>query len=709
MDKISFRYLELIETITLYNKKYYVDDDPIASDAEYDSLFRELLQIEHQYPNLLLDYSPSQRVGFKPLTEFQTISHVKPMLSLSNIFNTEDLADFHEKQLKVLDSNEIEYFCEPKIDGIAVSLYYKDGLLKQALTRGDGITGENITQNIKTINCIPLKLSGSNFPDEFDIRGEVFIDLLDFKKLNHDAQRVGGKVFANPRNAAAGSLRQLDSSITASRPLKFFAHGLGHSSKSFPSSLEKVFELIQQAGIPVNPLNKLCNSIYDCEDYYKDILSKRDKLNYEIDGVVIKLNSLRHQETLGEISRSPRWATAYKFPSEEARTTLEAIEFQIGRTGTLTPVARLKPVSIGGVTVSNSTLHNFDEIKRLDPRIGDDVLVKRAGDVIPKVVKVFPAKKRQHEVVPPKICPCKLKMPVKQTHSTVWEIHNKKLKKKIKTLYSKYEAEEYFHHHNGDDLVVVNKTEALSSFKCTGGMHCPERLKGKLIHFVSRRALDIEGLGNEIIKLFVEKRLVEGFADIFLLDLHEETIKTFDGFGHKSFQNLMTAINNSKNISFERLLYGLGIDEVGEATAKALAKKFNNADELLRASYNELTRIDDIGPKVASNIMDYFEHDDQRKEFIKLIGLLNITFPNFVKDASLDGKTFVITGSFKNYGRTELQNILEQKGAKVSASVSKKTTAVLAGIKAGSKLSKAEALGITVYNEDDIASLINDA
>jgi DNA ligase (NAD+) len=709
MDKISSRYLELVETITLYNKKYYVDDDPIASDGEYDSLFNELLQIEHKYPSLLLDYSPSQRVGFKPLKEFDTRAHVKPMLSLSNIFNTENLVDFHQKQLKVIDSNEIEYFCEPKIDGIAVSLYYESGLLKQALTRGDGITGENITQNIKTINCIPLKLSGSNFPDKFDIRGEVFIDILDFFKLNKDAQRYGGKVFANPRNAAAGSLRQLDSTITASRPLKFFAHGIGHSSESFPSTLKKAFELIKQAGIPVNPLNKLCKSIHECEGYYKDILAKRDKLNYEIDGVVIKLNSLIHQEALGEISRSPRWATAYKFPSEEARTKLEAIEFQVGRTGSLTPVARLKPVIIGGVTVSNSTLHNFDEIKRLDPRIGDDVLVKRAGDVIPKVVKVFPAQKRQPEVVPPKICPCKLKMPVKQSHSTTWEIHNKKLKKKIRTFYSKYEAEEYFRRHNEDNLEVLNKTEALSSYKCTGGMQCPERLKGKLIHFVSRRALDIEGLGNEIIKLFIDKKLLEGFADIFLLSLHEETIKTLDGFGEKSFKNLMSAVNNSKNISFERLLYGMGIDEVGEATAKALAKKFNNPSELLSASYDALIGIDDIGPKVASNIIDYFGDNEQREEFIKLIGLLNISFSTFKKDNSLDGKTFVITGSFEKYGRTELQNILEQKGAKVSSSVSKKTTAVIAGIKAGSKLSKAEALGITVYNEEDVVSLLNDA
>ena len=708
MNKNSSRYFELVEMITLYNKKYYVDDDPIASDAEYDSLFRELLQFEEDHPDLLVDHSPSQRVGFHPLKEFKSKAHSKPMLSLSNIFNQEDLTDFHERQLKALEAKNITYFCEPKIDGIAVSLLYEKGILTHGLTRGDGFSGEDITQNIKTINTIPLKLIGQNFPDQFEVRGEVFIDINDFEKLNSEAKKTGDKVFANPRNAAAGSLRQLDSKITSSRPLKFFAHGIGIHSQGLPQNLEKVFEYIQGLGIPTNPLNQLCNSINDCQSYYEDILNRREKLNYEIDGVVIKLNSFAEQEALGEISRSPRWATAYKFPSEEARTTLESIEYQVGRTGTLTPVARLKPVSIGGVTVSNSTLHNFDEIERLDPRVGDDVLIKRAGDVIPKVVKVFPAKSRQHKITPPETCPCKLEMPIQQSVSLIWEIYDQEQQKRIKTFLSKYEANEFLDKNKESSFEIIEKSEPLSSYKCTGNRNCPERLRGKLIHFVSRRAFDIEGMGNEIVKLFIEKGLLENFNDIFNLSSHSETIKEFDGFGTKSCDKLIQAIEVAKNISFERLLYALGIDEVGEATSKALARAFEYPEALASASFKSLIEIEDIGPKVASNILDYFADDFQKNEFLNLGSILNITFPKSVTNHALSGQIFVITGSFESYGRDEIKALLEQRGAKVSSSISKKTNVLLVGANPGSKLAKAEALGVTVYNEKDLAKLLSD-
>jgi DNA ligase (NAD+) len=630
------------------------------------------------------------------------------MLSLSNIFNQEDLTDFHERQLKALEANNITYFCEPKIDGIAVSLLYEKGILSHGLTRGDGFSGEDITQNIKTINTIPLKLIGENFPDQFEVRGEVFIEINDFEKLNSEAKKTGDKVFANPRNAAAGSLRQLDSKITSSRPLKFFAHGIGIHSQGLPQNLEKVFEYMQGLGIPTNPLNQLCNSINECQSYYEDILNRRENLNYEIDGVVIKLNSFAEQEALGEISRSPRWATAYKFPSEEARTTLESIEYQVGRTGTLTPVARLKSVSIGGVMVSNSTLHNFDEIERLDPRVGDDVLIKRAGDVIPKVVKVFPAKSRQHKITLPKTCPCRLRMPIQQSVSLVWEIYDQDQQKRIKAFLSKYEANEFLDKNKGSSLEIIEKSEPLSSYKCTGDRSCPERLRCKLIHFVSRRAFDIEGMGNEIVKLFIEKGLLEKFTDIFNLTTHSETIKEFDGFGTKSCHKLIQAIEVAKNISFERLLYALGIDEVGEATSKALARAFENPEALASASFKSLIEIEDIGPKVASNILDYFDDGFQKNEFLNLGRILNITFPKSVTNDVLSGQTFVITGSFESYGRDEIKTLLEQRGAKVSSSISKKTNALLVGSNPGSKLAKAEALGVSVYNENDLATLLSD-
>ncbi|MEK9650330.1 MAG: NAD-dependent DNA ligase LigA [Gammaproteobacteria bacterium] len=706
MDKNSSRYLELVETITLYNKKYYVDDDPIASDAEYDSLFQELLKLEQNNPGLIVEHSPTQRIGFQPLREFKTKPHEKPMLSLSNIFSNNDLVDFHARNFKALQTKDITYYCEPKIDGIAVSLLYKNGILVHALTRGDGFTGEDITQNIKTIKSIPLKLFGQQFPVHIEVRGEVYIDSKDFEELNSKTVTNGGKGFANPRNAAAGSLRQLDSNITRSRPLKFFAHGIGQHTQQLPRTLEEVFKFLQSSGIPTNPLNKLCKSIDSCQHYYEEILTKRENLDYEIDGVVIKLNSFPQQTLVGEISRSPRWATAYKFPAEEARTTIEFVEYQIGRTGTLTPVARLKPVSVGGVIVSNSTLHNFDEIARLDPRVGDDVLIKRAGDVIPKVIKVFPATNRQNKITPPKTCPCDLKVPVKQTESISWQIYDNTQQKKIKTFHSRFEAHNFLEENNDKTYACIEKKQPLSSYKCSGEEQCPERLRGKLIHFVSRRAFDIEGLGNEIVKLFVEKHLLRSFGDIFELKKHAEIIISFDGFGEKSCSKLLKAIEDSKNISFERFLYSLGIDDVGEATAKALAKRFTDPNALINATFRSLIEIEDIGPKVASNILDYFADDSQRNEFIKLLNLLNITFLKPISDNSFSSKTFVITGTFERYGRDEIQTLLEQKGARVSSSVSKNTSAVIVGTKPGSKLSRAQELGLKIYNEQDLDKLL---
>ena len=664
------RVLELHSLINFHSHKYHSLDTPEIEDHEYDALFQELLQLEDRFPELLYDFSPSQRVGSKPLDGFKKIEHLIPMLSLENAFNQQDMEDFNKRILeRLLIEADVNFSCEPKLDGIAVNLLYKNGRLDLASTRGDGKIGEDITHNIRTINSIPLSLidSNSKLPTVIEIRGEVFIEKKDFDLANKKAIKAGEKTFANPRNAAAGSLRQLDPSIAASRPLKFYAHGMGFIEEGdfkLPDSQSEMLKQYKSWGLPTNPYNDVAANLEACEEYYLKISNERDILPYEIDGIVFKVNNLAKQLSLGQVSRAPRWAIARKFPAEVGTTLVKKISFQVGRVGGITPVAEFSPVNIGGVTVSHASIHNFDEINRLDVREGDTVDIKRAGDVIPQIISVNLDKRKKGflKVSLPKRCPsCK------------------------------------------NDLVRI---EGEAILRCTAGLDCPAQRIGSLIHFVSRNALNIDGLGERIIELLVDKKLVLNFADLFRLDIKD--IINLEGFGEKSATNLIKSIQASKDTNLSRFIYSLGIREVGEATAMNLALNFNNISKFLAADEQDFLEINDIGP-VASNYIKEFLASDENINLVKdLIALgVNPKEMEVKNDNPFSSKSIVITGSFNNIARSQLKEELIRVGARVSSSVSSKTEYLIAGEKPGSKLKKATDLQITILDEEEALKLLN--
>ena len=669
--KIKERVIELHKLINFHSYNYHSLDSPSIEDHEYDALFNELLNLEAEYPSYKYSYSPSQRVGSEPLEGFVKVEHLAPMLSLDNAFNSDDMHDFNKRILDRLTGKEaISYSCEPKLDGIAVNLLYKNGYIEKATTRGDGKVGEDITHNVKTINSIPLSLMNdeSELPNLIEIRGEVFIEKDDFDSNNKKAAKLGQKTFANPRNAAAGSLRQLDPTVAASRPLKFFAHGVGFIDKGnfeLPESQSDTLSLYKAWGLPTNPLSDVVSNIEECEDYFEKVSNQRQKLPYEIDGVVFKVNDLKDQITLGQVSRAPRWAIARKFPAEVGTTFVKKISFQVGRVGSITPVAEFEPVNIGGVIVSHASIHNFDEIERLDVREGDTVRVKRAGDVIPQIISVDIGKRKKTstEVQPPDSCP------------------------------------------SCDGKLIKPDGEAI--LRCTAGLSCPAQKCESLIHFVSRNALNIDGLGERIIDLLVERGLVSNFADLF--KLKKDDILKLDGFRDKSATNLLDSINAAKDTTLARFIYSLGIREVGEATALNLALNFNNIAAFLVATEEDLLEINDIGPVASKFILEFLS----KKENIKLVNdLLHLgVSPEDIKiedNHPFSSKSIVITGSFTNIARSQLKEELIRVGARVTSSVSAKTDFLVSGEKPGSKLKKATDLGIKILEEEEALKLLQD-
>jgi len=665
-QKIQKQAADLRKQINYHNYRYYVLDDPEVPDAEYDRLFRELQAMEEKYPALIAPDSPTQRVGAKPLSAFGEVKHVIPMLSLGNAFSEEEVEAFGKRISDRLRIDNIQFVAEPKLDGLAISLLYENGILVRAATRGDGVTGEDVTQNVRTIHAVPLRMVGKHFPDVLEVRGEVYMPKAGFEELNKRQAANNEKVFANPRNAAAGSLRQLDSRITATRPLSIFCYGVGQvAGGELPDHHSAILRSLKGWGFPVCPEIKTVKGLGQCLDYYQRINDLRNGLPYEIDGVVYKVDSLDQQEELGFVSRAPRWAIAHKFPAQEAVTKLLAIDVQVGRTGALTPVARLEPVEVGGVTVTNATLHNQDEIERMDVRVGDTVVIYRAGDVIPKVDSVIlarrPEKTRKFSM--PKHCPvC------------------------------------------GSDVVRVEDEAVM---RCSGGLFCPAQRKEAIKHFASRRAMDIEGLGDKLVDQLVETGLVDDVADLFVLKLEE--VASLERMAEKSAENLLNALAKSKNTTLPRFIYALGIREVGEATALNLANYFGNFNVLMKADEEKLMSVPDVGPVVASNIVTFF-HQSHNLEVIKKLSKAGVKWPDIeVKDTHdlpLVGKTAVLTGTLSSMTRDQAKEKLQSLGAKTAGSVSKKTDLVIAGDAAGSKLEKARALNIDVLDEKAFIKLL---
>ena len=664
---IASRKDELCGLINKFNYQYHTIDNPEVSDSEYDRLFRELKQIENNYPALLTLDSPTQRVGGQVLDKFSQVSHSLPMLSLDNMFNEADLKAFDKRVKDWLNSeNTPTYVAEPKLDGLAISLRYEQGILVQAATRGDGSVGEDVTVNTRTISSIPLKLIGSGIPEVIEIRGEIFIPKLGFESLNKQQIADGKKPFVNPRNAAAGSLRQLDSRITANRPLEIYCYGLGEIKglAEMPESHSAAMSMIEKWGCRISPELQKVSSIKACEAYIKQIGERRDTLAYDIDGVVFKVDDLYLQQRLGFVSRAPRWAIAHKFPAQQEMTTVEGIEIQVGRTGALTPVARLNPVFVGGVTVSNATLHNQDEIDRKDIRISDTVIVRRAGDVIPEVVQVV-LSKRQEQSKPfilPNRCPI-----------------------------CDSEAE---------------RLEGEVILRCTGGLYCPAQRKEAIKHFVSRKAIDVDGLGDKIIEQLVDKGLVDDPADLFTLKIGQ--LSTLERMGDKSAENIINAIDLAKKTKFSSFLYSLGIREVGETTARSLAKHFLTLDALKEADEEVLIGIEDVGPIVAHSIVTFF-HQPHNQEVIERLLMAGLEWPKEQQQLTntvLSGKIVVLTGTLEELSRSEAKEKLLALGAKVAGSVSKNTDYVVAGRDAGSKLTKAEGLGVKVVDESTLIEWI---
>lgn len=665
-DKAKKEILRLREQINEHNYRYHVLDNPLISDAEYDQLFKQLKSLESEHADLVTFDSPTQRVGAAPLKAFSEVQHAIPMLSLDNAFDDQDIFDFDKRIHDRLKSDTpIEYCCEPKLDGLAISLRYKDGLLIQAATRGDGAVGEDVTENIKTIKMVPLRLRGDKVPHIIEVRGEVFISKAGFEKLNQQAAQNNEKIFANPRNAAAGSVRQLDSKITASRPLEIIFYGVGVIEGIQPPDTHyEMMKLLTTLGLRTNSLAEVVKGAEACIAYYRKLASLRDDLPFEIDGVVCKVNSFSLQEKLGFISRAPRWAIAHKFPAEEVNTIIESVEFQVGRTGALTPVARLKPVHVHGVTVSNATLHNMDEIQRKDIHIGDTVIVRRAGDVIPEVVGVIQARrpKDARKITLPKNCP--------DCHSSIEQLEG----------------------------------EAVA--RCTGGLFCSSQRKEMIKHFASRRAINIEGLGDKLIEQLVDKKIISSVADIYLLT--REQLENLERMGEKSAQNLLDEIEKSKLTTFARFLYALGIREVGEATSKQLAIHFKTLAALKSATAEDLQSVSDIGPIVAAHIVHFFNEPHNLTVLNKLIEAgVHWQKVEEGKSLPLAGKTFVITGTLTSLSRDEAKDILEKLGAKVAGSVSSKTSYVVVGADPGSKYDKAKELGVTILDENAFQKLLN--
>ena len=714
MSALKKKYLSIQERIRSHDYKYYILDEPLISDYEYDELFTELKEIEAEHPEWITPESPSQRVGIKPKGDFATFKHFQQMLSLANAFNEEDLRNFHDRILKNLDTNNhIDYFCEPKMDGAAVSLIYEKGILSRGVTRGDGTLGEDITSNIRTIRSIPLALkeSKNSFPNLLEVRGEIFIKKPDFDALNLNAKKNNEKVFANPRNAAAGSLRQLDPAITSSRPLAFFAHGIGSCQGIEFSNLQEIFSVFSSWGLPVNNLNELVGSIDECLEYFKRIETSRENIPFEIDGVVFKVNELSLQKQLGEIARSPRWAIAHKFPAEEVYTEIENIDFQIGRTGILTPVAKLKTVNVGGVNVSNCTLHNLDELKRLDPRVGDGAIIKRAGDVIPKMVQVIPKKiNRASPIQAPKKCPsCQSETVF--NYQSEWTVLNTSHSKPIKKFSSNYEAQKFIEDNKPLDLSITEERLETPFIKCSGGNSCPEIFQGKFTHFVSRKAMDIDGLGQEILYTLINKKFIKDFADIYSLKDHREKLEKLERFGEKSVDNLLKSIDHSASVELYKLIFSLGIEEVGETTARNLANVFGNIEALQQSTFEDLISVSDIGPRVAAKIVDYFCNIENIASVENLLPCLSIINPNIKtpeQDMKFFGLQIAITGKISSMSRDEVKNLLLSEGAKVTSSISKKTNYLIAGENAGSKLEKAKNLGVKIIDDADIGTFIDD-
>lgn len=665
---IAHQIEQLRAELREHNYRYYVLDNPSVPDAEYDRLFRQLQQLEREHPELITADSPTQRVGDRPLDEFAEVQHRVPMLSLDNVFNEEELIAFDRRVRERLETeDEIEYVCEPKLDGLAVSVRYEHGVLVQGATRGDGQTGEDITQNIRTIHSLPLKLHGSGYPATLEVRGEVFMPKAGFDEMNRRAAEKGEKVFVNPRNAAAGSLRQLDPRMTAQRPLDMYVYGIGHVEGGVLTDTHfGNLQLLKQWGLRINPETRLAVGAKALQQYHDEMLARRNALAYEIDGIVYKVNAIKLQKELGFVSRAPRWATAHKFPAQEEMTRLLDVEFQVGRTGAITPVARLEPVFVGGVTVSNATLHNMDEVARMDVRVGDTVIIHRAGDVIPKVAKVVLEKRPAHA------------QPVQlPTHCPVC----------------------------GSDII---KPEGEAVARCSGGLYCPAQVKEAIKHFASRKAMDVEGLGDKLVEQLVDLGLIAHVSDLYKLTVDQ--VAAMERMGQKSAQNLIDALEKSKHTTLPRFLFALGIREVGEATALTLAQHFGTLENIRNASEEQLQEAPDIGPVVASRIVAFFQQP-HNLDIIRALQAAGVHWteqePTARETGALSGKTYVLTGTLTKLTRDEAKDYLQQLGAKVAGSVSKNTDAVVAGEKAGSKLAKAESLGVAIIDEDSFIQLLN--
>lgn len=689
-DELEKEYRKLVDTLNSYSKAYYVDDNPVVPDAEYDRLYRQLELIEQSNPAIIADDSPTKRVGGATLSEFEQVTHRVPLMSMGDIFNNAELIDFDARMSSASGQSVVEYCAEPKLDGLAVSLIYKKGKLVQAATRGDGKVGENVTSNVMTIKAIPLKLTGDKVPDYIDVRGEVIMTRSGFNQWNERARATGGKVFANPRNAAAGSLRQLDPKVTAKRPLAFFAYYVGEcEGYDLPRDQYHRLLALKELGFPVNPNIQCVKGLNGLKNFYEDILSRRETLNYDIDGVVLKINSLDIQNEMGFTAKNPRWAIAYKFPPEEMMTKLLDVEFQVGRTGAITPVAKLTPVYVGGATVSSATLHNADEIERLGLKIGDMVIVRRAGDVIPQVSGVVKEKRdgTEKDIVFPKYCP--------------------------------------------ECGSLIEKVEGEAVARCTGGLVCSAQLRQSIIHFVSRDAMDIEGFGDRIIEQLVATKKISSVADLYTLSENDLATTILDNgsedrkvrfLGHVVAKKLIAAIDKSRVTPLNRFIYALGIREVGSSTARTLASNFKTIDDLIKASYSKLLNLPDVGPVVARHIADFFAE----KHNLEIIDRLVKRDDGFLFSAGIEltalpqqselnadnqpflGKTFVITGTLDSMDRNEAKAKLLSLGAKVSGSVSKKTFAVVCGSDPGSKLTKATELNVRVIYEEEFLQLLKE-
>lgn len=659
------RARELRQELAHHNYRYYVLDSPEVSDAQYDRLMRELQELEGQFPQLVTSDSPTQRVGGEAAEKFEKVVHRAPMLSLANVFNDEEFSDFHERIIKLSGESEVTYVCEPKLDGLAITLRYENGVFIQGATRGDGTTGEDVTANLRTVRSLPLQLlpqGGVKVPPVLEVRGEVFIRKADFKKLNEQREAEGEPLFVNPRNTAAGSLRQLDPKMTAARPLAIYLYEYvpTEGAPTFKTHADKL-EYLKTLGLPMNRYERV-QGLDGVRKEYQESIKRRHGLPFEVDGMVVKVDNEDLRLRLGQVSKSPRWAVAYKFPPEEESTLVESIDVQVGRTGALTPVANLKPVKVGGVTVSRATLHNEDELRRKDVRKGDTVFVRRAGDVIPEIVSVVlskrPADSKSYEF--PKHCPVCGAMTAKDEEGAI--------------------------------------------IRCTGAS-CPAQLVEKIRHFASRTAMDIDGMGDKLASQLVSSGLVKMFADLYALT--QEKLLSLERMGEKSAENLLAAIERSKQTTQRRFLYALGIRHVGEATAKALAEAFPDVRQLYTASIDDITRVKDVGPTMAHVIYEFFQ-EPQNREAINVLLAAGVTpaAPQVATGGPFAGKTVVLTGGMSGMSREQAKEEIERRGGKVSGSVSKKTDYVVAGEDAGSKLKKAQELGVRILDEQQFLKLL---